>query len=159
MSIFNIGAKKAAENYVYESLSKLDILDDLLSTILDNTEDWINNCQSYYDNRKREVTIGEDLFQIRWVQYEYEQEKRVEKTKGEVNYSFTLSGYTPLHNHINDKGKELVSVSKVIYLWTSIICEHLQKNMPECEFSNVTQFEDHSSFSYTVPPLTWKRWF
>lgn len=160
MGLFDGGAKKeAAENAILQALSQLPILDDLVSTLMNNEEEWITNCQGYYDNRKRQVTIEADLFEIKWSSFYYEDERRMEQINGQVRYDYTSSGYTPLHNHVNEKGKEDVSVDRVIFLWSSIVRERLQAKMPNCKFGNVTGHEGSATFSYTVPALTWKRWF
>lgn len=160
MGLFDGGAKKeAAENSILQALSQLPILDDLVSTLMNNEEEWITNCQGYYDSRKRQVTIAADLFEIKWSDYHYEGERQVEDVNGKVRYGYTSSGYTPLHNHVNEKGKEDVSVGRVIYLWSSIVRERLQAKMPNCQFGSVTEYADHATFTYTVPALTWKRWF
>lgn len=160
MGLFDGGAKKeAAENAILQALSQLPILDDLVSTLMNNEEEWITNCQGYYDSCKRQVTIAADLFEIKWSDYHYEGERQIEDVNGQVRYGYTSSGYTPLHNHVNEKGKEDVSVGRVIYLWSSIVRERLQAKMPNCQFGNVTEYEDHATFIYTVPALTWKRWF
>lgn len=160
MGLFDGGAKKeAVENFVKQTLSELFILDDIVSTVVNNEKDWVTHCQSYYDNRKREIKIETDLFQISWYQQHYENDVKIIDADEVINYSFTSSGYTPVHNHVNEKGKEDLSVGRVIYILASVIRERLQKELPDCKFDNIWEERDHSTFTYTVPALTWKRWF
>lgn len=160
MGLFDSGAKKeAAENFVREALSKLPILDDLICTIVDNEEDWLTNCQGYYDSRKRKVTIAADLFQIKWSEHHYEGDRKIIDVDKEICYSYTASGYTPIHNHLNEKGKEDVSVGRVIYIWASLIREQLKTKLQCCEFNSIWEYDDYVTFEYVVPALAWKRWF
>lgn len=160
MGIFITPAhREAVENLVKQALSELCIVDDIISTVVNNENDWVTHCQSYYDNRKREIKIEADLFQISWNQHHYENDEKIVDADEVINYSFTSSGYTPIHNHVNEKGKEDLSVSRVIYLLASVIHERLQKEMPDCTFDSIWDERDYSVFTYTVPALKWNRWF
>lgn len=136
----------------------------------DENEKWIAACQSYYDNCKRKVTIEPDGVEIKW--YTSREEpytgsdgqthyKKTEDIYGHIEYSYTKSGYLPLHNHLNEKGKEDVSVGKVCYLWASVVQEALQEKMPQCQFNDRIKQDGlyDASFTYQVPRPSWKRWF
>ena len=168
MGFFTNPAKQEeAEHAILQSMSKLDILELLVRNILGEAEEnnpWITSCQEYYDGCVRVVTIAADLCEVKWSDVSYEKdasgkERRNEEIKGRIAYSYTKSGYIPLHSHFNEKGKEDVSVNRVIYLWASIVRERLQSKMPECKFEDVTEGDGYAFFRYRVPGLTWKSWF
>lgn len=159
MGLFDGEAKKEAEKYVYQALSKLPILDDLVRDVVSCDEEWIIKCQSYYDDHIRKVTIAADLFEIKWSKCQRKGDRTVENVNARVGFAYTLSGYMPIHNHVNEKGKEDVSVGRVIYLWGLLVREHMKERLPGCQFGNLTEYEEHTTFSYTVPELEWKRWF
>lgn len=161
MGLFDgVSKKDVVEDEILKAFSQLPILDDLIATVLENEKEWINKCQGYYDDRKRIITVAADLFSIKWITTENANGQTGQNVEDEVNYSYTNSGYTPLHSHLNAKGKEDVSVGRVIYLWTSIVKERMQAKMPNCKFDNyIQEFNDYCTFTYTVPALEWKRWF
>lgn len=168
MALFGGSAKKdAVENEILQAMSDLEILDLLVKNVAAEAEEenpWITNCQGYYDNCIRTVTIAADMFEVKWSDISYERdaqgkEHRVENVNGRLAYSYTKSGYTPLHSHYNEKGKEDVSVSRVIYLWTTLVHERLQSKLADCSFGYVREGDGFATFDYKVPALTWKRWF
>ena len=159
MALFDNGKKEAAENYVLQALSRVPILDSVIETIVNHEEEWIANCQGYYDSRQRKMIFEADFLQIKWSDIHPEGERQVETINEKVEYCYTASGYAPLHNHVNEKGKEDVSANRVIYLWATIVRDRLQAAMPKCEFGSVVEFQDCCMLTYTVPELSWKRWF
>ena len=160
MGLFDGGAKQSAvENMILQSLSQLEILDDIVLTVVENEKEWITKCQGYYDTCQRQVTIGPDLFEIKWVDYEIRDGQKTMVYEDEVRYSYTASGYTPIHNHVNEKGREDVSVGRVVFLWSNIVRERLASKMSDCQFGTVTQSGDYSRFMYSVVPRQYRRWF
>lgn len=160
MGLFDGGAKReSAENSILQAFSEQPILEDLIMTVLQNENEWITKCQGYYDDRKRKITIGADMFMIQWLTTNNVNGQNTDNIAGEVAYAYTKSGYTPLHHHVNAKGKEDVSVGRVIYLWASIVRERMQAKMPDCVFDSIIEYDDHATFTYSVPALEWKRWF
>lgn len=168
MGLFDGGAKKEAlENEIMQALSKQPILKDLLLTIEKEAanEPWLTSCQGYYDNLKRVVTCGPDVFEVKWTDTHYEKNPQgqlypVEEILGRKGYAYTKSGYRPIHGHKDAKGKEDVSVARAVFLWTKIVQEGLQAKFPNCDFSgNITLQGENASFTYQVPALTWKNWF
>ena len=159
MALFDVGKKDAAENYVIQALSQVPILDGVIEAIANHEEEWIANCQGYYDSRQRKIIFEADFLQIKWSDIHPEGDHRVETINGKVEYCYTASGYTPLHSHVNEKGKEDVAVDRVIYLWATIVRDRLQEVMPKCKFGYITAFPKYCELTYTVPELSWKRWF
>lgn len=173
--LFGTKEKQAAvEREILQKMSQLPILDNLIKQLLgEDAEEWMTMGQSYYDNCKRTVTVEPDSFELKWSRY-YQERVQVgvyedgtpktemrykEEILAEQGYSFTKSGYLPLHAHYNEKGKEDVSVGRVCYLWASIIREHLAAEMPNCKFGDVEHSSEAASFTYTVPALKFKDWF
>lgn len=87
--------------------------------------------------------------------------RKPKTSMGHIEYSHTKSGYLPLHNHLNEKGKEDVSVGKVFHLWASVVQKALQEKMPQCQFNDRIKQDGlyDASFTYQVPRPSWKRWF
>lgn len=165
MALFGPSKKEIelAEEQILQKLSKIELLNDITTTIFNHEESWILNCQGYYDNRKRKVQIGPDSFEILWIGKSdviNANGEREDEILGRVGYAYTKSGYMPLHAMKNAKGEELVSISRVVTLWTMVVKERLQSKMSECTFGEVFQWDTgRSSFTYNVPALTWKDWF
>lgn len=158
--------KESAENEVLQKLSQVPLLDLLIENVLNNEEEpWILKRQSYYDDGRRVVTIEPDGFEIKWSDSHTEEYigndgqrhyNSVEDVHGRVGYSYTKSGYLPLHSYRYDNGKKEVSANRVCCLWASIIRERMMAKMPQCRFGEVN---DSAFFSYTVPSLSFKDWF
>lgn len=173
MGLFGGNAKReAVENEVMQKLAQVDLLDMLIQNLLAEAQGekpWITDCQSYYDSCSRTVHIAPDTFAIRWTEVDSEEyvgkdgkrhTNQEEKEMGCIAYSYTKSGYLPLHNHCNEKGKEDVSVDKVCELWARVVQERMQAQMPKCRFTgSVTGEPGHVSFTYSVPRSVWKTWF
>lgn len=175
--------KKAAEDLVMQKLAQHKLLTGLMQQVLiqagkasyidDNGEEciekrnsWLTECQSYYDSRRRTVTIAPDLFEIKWSDTHQEQHKSAdgktyyesaEDIHGKIAYAYTSSGYRPLHSFSN--GEAVVDVSVVLSCWAEIIKEKMQEMFPEMDFSRVVSREDKAFFTYDVPELEWKDWF
>ena len=166
MALFGGRSKQDVEQEVLQKLSVVPLLDLLVENVMNNEEEpWLHISQGFYDSCKREVRIEPDGFEIKWSSYHDEQyvgpdgkrhEKRVEKVHASVGYSYTKSGYLPLHGYRYDEGKKEIPTQRVCYLWACIIRERLAAKMPKCRFSNVT---DDATFSYIVPGLLFKDWF
>ena len=160
MGLFDGNAKRnMVEDEILRAFLKQPILSDIVETVINHEKEWVTKCDGYYDNRIRRVTVGEDLFQIKWSDFRNDGEKRIEEVHGVENYSYTASGYLPLHNHINERGKVDVPVGRVIYLWCLAVHSRMSQNMPQCRFSEVTENGRISTFTYMVPQLPFKRWF
>jgi len=160
MGLFDGKAKReAAENEVMRKLSMLPILDQVIDTILsDENEPWIRTCQSYYDRYDRKVVIGPDSFEVIW--RELHGEPVEEKVLDSVAYSYTKSGYVPLHAFSYDDGKKEITTHEVCHLWACVIRERMIAKMPNSRFSTVTYDQGETvSFTYSVPGLFFKDWF
>lgn len=166
MGLFDGKAKQeSAENEVLQKLSSVPLLDLLIENVLGAEEPWLQMGQSYYDSCCRTVTVEPDGFEIKWSSYHEEpyigndgnrHTQSVEDVHGRIGYSYTKSGYLPLHSYSYDSGKKEISTQRVCYLWASIIRERMAAKMPNCEFSDVSY---DATFTYTVPALTFKDWF
>lgn len=159
MGLFDGKAKQeAAEEEVMQKLSQVPLLDILIENILgDGAASWIREGQSYYDNCRRKVKIEPDSFEIKWSSYPEEiPGQREEVIHESVCYSYTKSGYLPLHQFSYDNGKKEIPTEQVCYLWASIIRERMAAKMPNCKFDSV--YGD-ASFTYKVQPPSFKDWF
>lgn len=167
MGLFDGKAKQeSAENEVLQKLSACPLLDLLIENVLgDEEEPWLQMGQNYYDSCCRTVTVEPDGFEIKWSSYHEEpyigndgnrHTQRVEDVHGRVGYSYTKSGYLPLHSYSYDSGKKEISTERVCYLWASIIRERMAAKMPNCVFCDVSY---DATFTYIVPALTFKDWF
>lgn len=167
MGLFDGNAKReSAENEVLQKLSSVPLLDLLIDNVLGaEDEPWLQMGQSYYDSCCRIVTVEPDGFEIKWSSYHEEpyigndgnrHTQRVEDVHGRIGYSYTKSGYLPLHSYSYDNGKKEISSQRVCCLWASIVRERMAAKMPNCKFDGVT---DNATFTYTVPALTFKDWF
>ena len=173
--LFGTKEKQATlENEILQKMSRVQFLDNLIGQLFgDDLEEWITMGQSYYDERTRVVSVEPDSVSIEWASWDKErvqvgvyddgtpktEVRDCKKILGEIAYSFTKSGYLPLHAHYNEKGKEDVSVDRVCYLLASIIQERMAAKMPNCTFGTVSQCSGRAIFVYTVPALTFKDWF
>ena len=168
MGLFDGKAKQeAAENEILQKLSQAPILDLLIENVINSgdEEPWLFSGMSYYDSCRRTVIIEPDGFGIKWSSTHEEpyigsdgqrRTQRVEDVHGELGYSYTKSGYLPLHSYSYDDGRKEISVDRVCCLWASIIRERLAAKMPDCKFGNVGS---SATFTYSVPPLRFKDWF
>lgn len=158
MGLFNLKSKReAAENFVRTSLSKLPIIDDIIFTAMQSEKSWIKERQGYYDNGRRQVIVEKDLIQIRWgVQYNGENADK--EPNDSFNLTYTSAGYVPLHRFAREEYSE-VSERRVLAIFISIILERMKKVMPNCIYGEITDYENFSSFTYTLPRLKWKEWF
>lgn len=127
---------------------------------------WLTECQSYYDSRQRTVTVGADLFEIKWADTHQEQyqgtdgkvySETVEDVHERIGYAYTKNGYKPLS--AARIGDTVVDLATVLSCWASVIKEKMQGAFPELEFKNVISNQDKASFTYVVPALEWKEWF
>lgn len=160
--------QEAVEDMVMQKLSQVPLLDMIIETLKNEKEPWMEIAQSYYDNRQRVVVIEDDGFQIKWRTVRREDyigndgkrhSQNIEDVHERVGYSYTKSGYLPLHGYRNERGYEEVNVGRMRYLWASIIRERLVAQMPECQFGEVKQGDGIAYFIYTVPALIFKDWF
>lgn len=161
MGLFDGNAKeKAAEEEVMRKLSTLPILDDLIATVMlvaEEKESWIRETQTYYDNRLRTVSIKPDSFEIKWSIYEdLPGVGRKEEVLERVGYSYTSSGYLPLHRYVYDGGKKEIPTSRICVLWACVVRERMAAKMQHCEFSNVNH---DATFTYKTPMLRFRDWF
>lgn len=157
--------KESAENEVLQKLCACPLLDLLIENILGEEEPWLQMGQSYYDSCCRTVSIEPDGFEIKWSSYHNEpyigsdgqrHEQRVEDVHGCIGYSYTKSGYLPLHSYTFDDGKQEIPTHRVCYLLASIVRERMSAKMPHCTFGEVT---NNATFIYVVPAQTFKDWF
>ena len=152
MGLFDSKEKKAAiaaaEDAVYQALSKVGILDDLVYSITNCDDEWVTKCMGYYDPRRRSISVDEDECQIKWAEGHYENGEFVSDIYKVVTYSYTSSGYEPLGD-LNG-----VSKGRVLEIWATVLHDRLQAAMPDCKFEDAS----YRSFTYYVPALTWKKW-
>ena len=167
MGLFDGKAKQEnAENEVLQKLSQTQILEAAVQQMVNETEaSWIRKAQNYYDNCELTVIIHPDALIIEWRNKHAEffigtdgklVKENIEDELVSKNYSYTASGYLPLHEYKYDNGKKEISVERVCYLWASIVRERMAAKMPECKFEGVL---DRAVFTYKVPPLTLRDWF
>lgn len=138
----------------------------------DNDEKWLTECQSYYDSRKRIVTVEADLFEIKWSDTHNEKRQggdgrtyfeAVEEVYKRISYKYTNNGYKPLSSA--RYGDTALDLDTVLSCWASVIKEKMQGAFPELEFmrvingQNVVTGEPTATFTYMVPELEWKDWF
>lgn len=152
--------KKAAEEMVKLSLSKVDVVNLLVANLVnDENNKWITNCQGYYDNRSRNVIVKEDLVKVEWKNIFYENNTKREEMLKEVAYRFTDAGYRPLHEYKDEKGNVVLTAEKVVNLLATVIAEKLKAAVPSCEISEVIGGQGYSRFTIDIPALSWKDWF
>lgn len=167
MGLFDGKAKQqSAENEVMQKLSQVPLLEILIQNILEEEDEpWIQRGQNYYDSCQRTVTVEPDVFEIKLSSYHDEPYvgndgqrhiQHVEDVHGRVAYSYTKSGYLPLHSYSYNDGKKEISTKRICYLWASIVHERMSAKMPDCKFNNVNE---DATFTYTVPSLSFKDWF
>lgn len=159
MGLFDGNAKReAVENEVIRALSQLPILDALVYSFAEaaKSKPWLTKCQGYYDERKRKVAIAADTFFVEWEKVSSEGKR---ETIDAVNYAYTESGYVPLHDHINEKGKVDIPLIRVLTLWAEVVQSRLKEQMPNCRFSEISVHADYVTFAYKVPQLQFKDWF
>ncbi len=172
MGLFDGKAKQeSAESEVLQKLSAVPLLDLLIENVLNEAaadESWLQIAQNYYDSCKRTVTVEADGFEIKWSGYHDEQyvgndgnvrTKRVEDIYGRIGYSYTKSGYRPLHGYTYEGGKKTITTDRVCWLWASVIRERMAAKMPSCDFDGVCGTKGGATFTYTVPKLSFKDWF
>ena len=133
MALFG-GGKEKKENIKNELMQKLsanEYLEELIRQVLILTgkldpecesekekvellntrkeHEWLTECQSYYDTRRRTVVVEDDLFAIRWILYRTEtyvssdgstHNRQVEDTEKNIGYAYTADGYRPLHSYV-----------------------------------------------------------
>ena len=170
--LFTSKEKKEAiaetEEIVMQRLSKVDLIDKLINVTLNDEENpWIAERQNYYDNGVRFIDIDVDLYGVKWVYFEEEQyvdsrgvpnTRTVEKVIKKVEYSYTKSGYLPLHSFT--EGEEEIPAKRVRYLWAMVVREHLMAAMPDCSFGEIKDSDDTVYFTYKIPVrVQYKDWF
>lgn len=186
MALFDFGREKReaeeakvkmVEDQIMQALAQCELLDMVIDNLLEDEENpWITTCQSYYDDCKRVVSSGVDMFEVKWfvmrkepaiVGYDedgkpIQRMKDVEEILGRVGYSYTKSGYMPLHEYRssitkNEKTGEkvVISAERMCELWVAVVRERMQAKMPACYFGSPVE----AMFAYQVPRLTWKEWF
>lgn len=154
MGLFDGKAKQErAENEVMQKLAACPLLDFLIDNIL-AADTWVQMGQSYYDSCRRTVKVEPDTFAILWKNTTTEQ--NADSIKECIAYSYTASGYLPLHYYETEDKKTLVSTDRVCYLWASVVRERMAAKMPDCKFGHVNE---DASFEYRVPALSFKDWF
>lgn len=171
--------KKVQEN-LKNKLMKASLLDGIIQEVfMEGNYPWATECQSYYDNCCRSVFIVEDGFLVKWHSIEQEQyvmkhdgagnpvygKRDVEKVHAETAYSFTKSGYVPLHEYKEMVGegnsqKEVnVEVKDVLRICAEVVREKLHAKKIMFQYDSVRSEKDVASFVYRVPRSIWKEWF
>ena len=175
MSIFDGKHKTQAEEMISltpleqelaQKLAEAGVLEDIDRFVEEKAAEleWIVNCQSYYETRRRIVRIHEDLLQIAWNEAHTETMASGNKvTIFDVNESvemhYTDYGFCPLHSHLNERGNEDVTIDTILFMWGIIVRDHMKEKLPQCEFSPVFQSIGEATFSFTVPEQAWSDWF
>ena len=155
MGLFD--GKEKIEEEIMQKMAQLPIVDDLIKQLLElskGEEKWLASGVSYYDRCIRKVRIEPDCFEIQRMG-----DSNSEDIVSRIGYSFTQSGYKPLHAHCNSKGKEDVSLNRVCYLLAAIIRERMVAKWPECHFEVIESMRDYVCFTYKVPAMTFDDWF
>ena len=175
MSIFDGKHKTQAEEIITlspleqelaQKLAEAGVLKDIDRFVEEKAAElkWIVNCQSYYETRRRIVRIHEDLLQIAWNEAHTETMASGDKvTVLDVNESvemhYTDYGFCPLHSHLNELGNEDVTIDTILFMWGTIVRDHMKEKLPQCTFSPVFQSLGEATFSFTVPEQEWGDWF
>ena len=169
MGFFSRGrSSQEFENEVMQKLASVPIVDRIVDSVLESIEKepWLNTARGYYDSRRRVVSVEEDSFEIKWSRFRDEAyiggdgkryTKEVEDVYGNIGFSFTKSGYLPLHGMRSNNGFDEVSDKGACALLATIIRERLMAKMPECDFGEVDYRT--ATFAYLVPKLTFKDWY
>jgi len=134
---------------------------------------WLTQCMGYYDNRKRTIQVGPDIFGIRWADFHQEPKSVggtvvnawVEDLHDNIGYGYTNDGYMPLHAYSN--GTVSVSTTEVVTCWAEVLVERMKALFPELTFKSVRSSyhdgingpSDEVYIDYEVRPLVWKDWF
>ena len=171
--------KNVQEN-VKNKLMNTTLLDCIIQEIfMEGNYPWATECQGYYDNCVRSVLIIEDGFIVKWHGIEQEQyvmkndgvgnpvygKRDVEKVYGEAAYSFTKSGYMPLHEYkemVNDgkTSKEItVEVKDILKICAEVVREKLHAKKIQFQYEHVVSENGLASFVYRIPRAVWKDWF
>lgn len=175
MGLFDGPAKKdATENLVMQQIARFPIINDIVNEIvaLGNEEKtaWLLKGQGYYDTCVRNVIIEADSLTISWTSaitlsvLENGSDTKEEITEGEFaieSWSFTKSGYVPLHKHYNDRGRVDVPLTRVCYLFASLVREQMMAKLPGVQFNSEIYAGGNcrASFTYLVPRSTLREWF
>ena len=171
---------KTVQENVKKKLMSSTLLDGIIDEVfMDGNYPWATECQGYYDNCCRSVFIIEDGFVVKWHSIEQEQyvvkhdgsgnpvygKRDVEKVHGETAYSFTKSGYMPLHEYKEIVGegktqKEItVEVKDILRICAEVVREKLHEKKIRFYYDAVVSEKDIASFVYHVPRGAWKDWF
>jgi len=110
--------KENAEKKVKDALSKATIMNDIMFTLRENVQNapWILNCTGYYDSRYRTILVGSDLLSVVNGTILFENGEPKQPKCEYLNFSYTASGYKPLHSYNDSKGDAILDVNQVIGL-------------------------------------------
>ena len=76
---------------------------------------------------------------------------------------FSSLGFRPLTVRLNEKGREEISLGKMLFLLATTIRERMQNMYPNIEFSEInetcyTQGKEHVAFTYAIPKKPFIEW-
>ena len=153
--------KEYAEKKVKEALADADILNDIMHTLhlKINDASWILKCTGYYDTRNRTILVGPDLLSVSKGLISFENGEPQEPKDEYLNFSYTASGYRPLHGYTDSKGNLIFDESQVVALWLDVLRERLMHDYPDIHWANPFQHGKYAVLQYKVAPLEWKDWF
>lgn len=150
-----------AEKKVKQAFAENPLLDDIITTLLNRTDEnpWILNCTGYYDKRQRTIIIGRDLLGVVNGRIDFEGGEPKEPKTENLLFSYTASGYKPLHSYVDENGDTLLELNQVMNVWRQVICDRMKQEFPDIKFGAVILEGSYVTVSYYVPALTWKDWF
>lgn len=173
MGLFDGGAKK--EQLAEEITEKMrkSALINTLCLFEEKEEEWIHSIVNYDDNGNRKVIVAPNVFYI----YRFGKEfnvnfntetgdfAEVSKTyiADDLYLRFSSLGFRPLTVRLNEKGREEISLGKMLFLLATTIRERMQNMYPNIEFSEInetcyTQGKEHVSFTYAIPKKPFIEW-
>lgn len=137
---------------IFGNSSSESVDPDLQRKAMENQ--WVKNQYNYYDDCRRCIFVGDDVIGISWPQGERE------GVSQPILYSFTASGYLPLHDYKVD-GKVRMNQTNIRRMWCTIIRDGLKAIEPSLVFDNTGKSDSENkqySFNYRVPQNEYKDW-
>lgn len=171
MGIFDVGAKKEQLTEEIKDKMKGSELVRLLCHFGDN--EWVYSAQGYDDTGKRKVIIAPNLLYIYRldknfrIKFNEESGEFIEESEtsiaNDVYLHFSALGYRPLTAHLNEKGREDLTIGKMLFLLGSAIRERMQDMYPSFKFSDISetcyiQGKEYVAFTYEMPRMHLEEW-
>lgn len=160
-----VSAEQAAEQRVKEKLSNVSMLNIIINE-LGRAGDWVSSSKGFYDHRTRKFVITKDYIEVYdcsdtlLVTY-----KLIDTYAKDIDFSMRMRieyadyNYKPLHAcFINNRD---ISLSRVLYIWATVIQERMKKENPDLIFNEISVDDTKwcASFTYRVPDREYNDWF